>query len=204
MKKFVYTLIAIMALGMTSVPAYADHHGHGDRPGREQRDNGRGKGHDNDRGKGYKDKKKGDKHHHKGDKYRGPKHDRPQAPWQSHDRRHRQPPRHYRPAPPPPPRHSHMGYGYGYDYKHNKRLHKMIKKYGKGYRDVRVWQLAPDRYVMCYMNAGHYFMRELNTIYNTITSPMRVLLNDGYWTVYGAPHRYYVPNGPSINIQFNL
>ena len=97
-----------------------------------------------------------------------------------------------------------MGYGYGYDYKHNKRLHKMIKKYGKGYRDVRVWQLSPDRYVMCYMNAGHYFMRELNTIYNTITSPMRVLLNDGYWTVYGAPNRYYVPNGPSINVQFNL
>ncbi len=196
MKRLIYTLIAVMALGLVSVPAYADHREHGNRPGREQRDNGRGKG--------YKNNKKGDKHHHKGDKYRGPKHDRPQAPWQNHDRRHRQPPRHYRPAPPPPPRHSHMGYGYGYDYKHNKRLHKMIKRYGKGYRDVRVWQLSPDRYVMCYMNAGHYFMRELNTIYNTITSPMRVLLNDGYWTVYGAPNRYYVPNGPSINIQFNL
>ena len=196
MKKFIYTLIAIMALGITSVPAYADHHGHGNRPGREQRDN--------DRRKGNKDKKKGDKHHNKGDKYRGPKHDRPLAPWQSNDKRHRQAPWHYRPAPPPPPRHSHMGYGHGYDYKHNKRLHKMIKKYGKGYRDVRVWQLSPDRYVMCYMNAGHYFMRELNTIYNTITSPMRVLLNDGYWTVYGAPNRYYVPNGPSINVQFNL
>lgn len=186
------TIILILSLffAMGSGVAYADRHNDKDR--HEQRDRGRGNNRKNPGNRpGYKEhgkkKDKWNKHNsHKHDKSWN-KHNSAPRPGHGYGRPVPPPPRphhyrpsHYAPAPPPPP--AHLGY--------------MVKHATRGCRDVAVWQISPDTYIVKYRKGNRFYTRRLYPYSNRYDAPNVISVN---WTPL-SPWTLI----PSINLNINL
>lgn len=170
MKKIITCMFLSLFLMVGSVEVFADNHGDRGKDRKEQRDNRRGGRNENrDNGKNNRRGAPNNSHGNKGnDKkekdYRPGKQHNDLRPGKGHSmpapghgmgrpapapvRHHTPPPpprpRHYAPAPPPPPRLSHM-----------------VRYATRGCRDVAVWQIDYDTYIVKYRRGNRYYTQYL-------------------------------------------
>lgn len=84
--------------------------------------------------------------------------------------------------------HKHKHHGYD----HDKQLRKMIRYAARGGRDVHVWRVSDDTYVVKYYRGGHYYTQRLYPYTGRYGSRGIINVNwspESYWTLL-----------PSINI----
>lgn len=87
--------------------------------------------------------------------------------------------RHYAPVPLPPP-----------------HLCKMVRYATRGSRDVAVWQISPDTYIVKYRKGNRYYTRRLYPYSNRYGTPNHISVN---W-VPKSPWTFI----PSINVNIDL
>ncbi len=189
MRRITITLILSLFLALGTGVAYADRHN--DRDRHEQRDRGRG---NNNRSHGHRPG--GDKGRDRWDNHKGHK---PDKSWNKHNsaprpghgygrpappppppRPHHYRPSHYAPAPPPPPPH----------------LGNMVRYATRGCRDVAVWQISPDTYIVKYRKGNRFYTRRLYPYANRYDAPNLISVNwapMSPWTLI-----------PSIHLNINL
>ena len=168
MKKIITCMFLSLFLMIGSVETFADSHGDNGRDRKEQRDNRRGgrnenreKGKSHNRGSnnrhGKKDNEKRGKDYRHGKQHNdfrpGKGHSMPapghgvrrHAPAHVHHHHPHPRPHHYAPAPPPPP----------------PRLSHMVRYATRGCRDVAVWQIDYDTYIVKYRRGNRYYTQYL-------------------------------------------
>lgn len=81
-------------------------------------------------------------------------------------------------------------------YDHDKQLRKMIRYAARGGRDVHVWRVSDDTYVVKYYRGGHYYTQRLYPYTGRYGSRGIINVNwspESYWTLL-----------PSININIPI
>lgn len=163
-------LLSLFILSGTGV-AFADRHHDRDHDRKEYRHNDRR--HDN----GHRKENKKEKH---GKKWNAPKptprHNAMPTPPREHTARH---------TPPPPPRH---------DFHAN--LGPMVRHAGRGARDIDVWQINADTYVMRYRVGRHFYTRYLYPGSGRYGRPSLISVN---W----SPMTPWIPV-PTISLNINI
>lgn len=192
MRPIVTSLILSLFLSIGTNVAFADRHrDHRDRDRQEQRD----RNHRSDRHYGNSVARPGDRgeKRHK-DKYIDRRHDN-----RKHDKRYRPvngyrpapPPQHYRPVPPPPPRR------YGpVPPPPPPRLAPMVRYATIGCRDVDVWQIDYDTYIVRYRRGNRFYTQRIYP-YRDVYGPRNTISVN--WT----PSDPWVAV-PSIHLNINL
>lgn len=142
--------IALLSLLLVSftVPVYADK----DKDHRRERYEHRNfsflnkKHHDKD--KHYKK----EKHHDKDRKHKG--HDKyDKHKYDKHHKYDYRKPKHYK--------HKYHDRGRHYGHSYSKQLERMVRYAARGARDVDVWEISPDVYMVRYYLNGHYYAQRL-------------------------------------------
>ena len=161
MKQIVTCILLSLFFAIGTSEAYADRHNDRGHDRKEQRDKDRRSNKKYDRkhdrhdrhDNGYKPNKK-DRHNKGYGDYRPPKGHSMPAPGHGMGRpvpppvrhySHPPRPRHHAPVPPPPP----------------PRLSHMVRYATRGCRDVAVWQINPDTYIVKYRRGNRYYTQYL-------------------------------------------
>lgn len=186
-------LLPILLLAAFAIAPFEMSARHDERPRREQRDNHR-KHHDKD----YKKRDKDRKHH---DKHRDKDHKKHDKDYRKHDK-HRYDDR-YRPGHGGSHRPSHYSKPPRH-HRYHPAMRDMVRHAARGGRNVVVWQVGPDTYMVRYLKGGHYYMRELYASSGRYGSPFRVVMDGpGRWYRHGNPRHYYREDGSSLRVFLN-
>lgn len=179
MKRILLPILLLAAVAAAPLEISAKHD---ERPRREHvgyRGKDKDRKHDKDHKKDYKkDRKK--------DRYDGRQGNSVPRPGYGNNRR---PPQHRN---PPRPHRYHPGIG------------DMVRHASKGGRNVVVWQVGPDTYMVRYFKGGHYYMRELYASSGRYGAPFRVVRDGpGRWHRHGNRRHYYREEGSSLRVFLN-
>lgn len=192
MRPILTSLILSLFISVGTNAAYADHHRDHDRGHKEQRDRNHGK----DRRPGNSIGRPGNhdnRKHHKADKrgrYDQKKHDKRYRPVNGY--RPAYPPHHYRPVPPPPPP---RRYG-PVPPPPPPHLADMVRYATRGCRDVDVWRIDYDTYIVRYRRGNRYYTQRIYP-YRDVYGPRNTISVN--WT----PSSPWV-SVPSIHLNINL
>lgn len=88
--------------------------------------------------------------------------------------------------------HKHQYSGRGFD--------DLVYRASYGYPNVQVYSMGNNIYVVRYKRHGHYYMRQINVVNNTMMAPQAITLNDNGWYLTSRPSYYYIPNGAYVNL----